>query len=64
MSKTRVREKPATDDLVGSFRRFGSYGVVYEVLRIEDDQNAIIRVVESGEEASYPIRQILADPKA
>ena len=63
MAKSAVREKPAHHDLVGKFRRFGEYGVVYQILKIEDDDAfATIRVVESGETLKYPIRKILVEP--
>ena len=50
--------------LVGTFRRFGSGGPVYEVLAIRNDGTALIRVVESGEELDYPIAKILDDEEA
>lgn len=50
--------------LVGSFHRFGESGVAYEVLRLQDETHARIRVLESGEELSYPVKDIAADPQA
>lgn len=57
------------DDLVGTFRRFGNHGPVYEVVSIRAGQTgtnvlALIRVVESGEELDYSIREIMDDPIA
>jgi hypothetical protein len=48
--------------LVGRVRRFGPYGVLYEIVKILDDQRALIRVIDTGEEAPYSIDKILADP--
>jgi hypothetical protein len=50
--------------LVGQFRRFGEEGPAYEIVRIEDKDNAWIRVVCSEEELAYPIAEIVADPIA
>lgn len=57
------------DDLVGTFRRFGPYGPCYEIVSVPTghtgtDVVALIRVVESGEELDYPIRDIIDDPIA
>jgi Family of unknown function (DUF5397) len=64
MTKSAVQERPAHQELEGKFRRFGQYGVVYQVLKIDDDTYATIRVVESGETLKYAIRKILAEPNA
>jgi len=65
MAKVVVQEKPAErEGLVGSFKRFGPHGVAYQVVKVDDDEFATIRVVESGETLEYPIRKILADPAA
>jgi hypothetical protein len=48
--------------IAGSIHRFGRDGILYEVLRKVDDRSAIIRVIETGEETTYPIREIQADP--
>jgi hypothetical protein len=48
--------------LVGTVRRFGPHGVLYEVLRFVDDKHALIRVIDTGEETSYPVDMIIADP--
>ncbi len=50
--------------LVGEFKRFGEDGPAYEILRIEDDREATIRVFTSGEELRYPIVEILNHPDA
>ena len=54
--------------LVGTWRRFGSDGPVYEIIgvgRDTPDGNRVmrIRVVESGEEADYKMTDILDDPR-
>jgi hypothetical protein len=49
-------------ELVGTVRRFGPHGVLYEVIKIIDDQRALVRVLDTSEETAYPIRKILADP--
>ena len=48
--------------LVGHVRRFGPYGVLYEVVKILDDKRALIRVFDTGEETPYSLDKILADP--
>ena len=52
--------------LIGTFRRFGDLGPVYDVLDIArsspDESRMHIRVVESGEELDYPYSAIIEDP--
>jgi hypothetical protein len=48
--------------LVGSVPRFGPHGVLYQVIRILDDQRALIRILDTGEETPYALTKILADP--
>ena len=48
--------------LVGSFHRIGHYGPPYEVLRLIDEKEALIVLLETGEEVEYPIADILTDP--
>ena len=55
-------------DSIGTWRRFGSLGPVYEIIANgPDTQNGVrsmrVRVVESGEEADYSIDDILGDPR-
>jgi hypothetical protein len=50
--------------LIGQVRRFGDAGPAYEILRIDSNDEAWIRVVFSGEELAYPIAEIVADPIA
>jgi len=54
--------------LVGTWRRFGLFGPVYEIISVGDklanDDNLMrVRVVESGEELDYRFADILDDPK-
>ncbi len=56
-------------DLIGSFRRFGERGPVYQIVSAAEglvgtNVELRIRVVESGEELDYPLRDILNDPIA
>lgn len=55
-------QTPTPPSLVGHVRRFGPHGVLYEVLKILDDKRALIRVIDSGEEAPYSLDKIFADP--
>jgi hypothetical protein len=48
--------------LAGAIRRFGPHGILYEVLELTDRERARIRVIETGEEITYPISSISADP--
>ena len=58
---------PGPESLIGSFRRFGPFGPVYQVIeKLRDEDNDIImkvRVVDTGEEAEYRYTHILDDPK-
>jgi hypothetical protein len=54
-------------DLVGTFRRFGERGPVYEIAGASPAKSGAevelwVRVVETGEELSYPLRDVLSDP--
>jgi hypothetical protein len=53
--------------LVGTWRRFGVAGPVYEIVSTDrelagGDRFMRIRVVESGEELDYRLAEVLADP--
>ena len=54
-------------DLVGTWRRFGAVGPVYEIIGVgqptDADQFMRIRVIESGEEADYKLADVLDDPR-
>lgn len=54
--------------LVGSWRRFGPSGPVYEIIGAAHTDNAgtscmRIRVLESGEEIDYRLTDLLEDPE-
>ncbi len=51
-------------DLVGSFRTFGEYGPIYQVVRPVNGQKLHVVVVQTGEELDYPTEQALLDPEA
>ena len=55
--------------VVGTFRRFGSAGPVYEVVGFGDsdpagEQLMRIHVFDSGEDANYKLKDVLDDPVA
>jgi hypothetical protein len=59
---------PQPANLVGTWRRFGSVGPVYEIIGIGDelsggDRLMRVRVVETGEEVDYRLAEILDDPR-
>jgi hypothetical protein len=67
-----LRDKMATlsaDDekkLVGTFRRLGEYGPVYEIVgfRLEEGSKvAEIEVPESGEKTTLSVEEVLSDPQ-
>ena len=49
--------------VVGQVRRFGSRGVPYEVISVLSPQDIRIRVLTTGEEATYSVVDLLADPE-
>jgi hypothetical protein len=54
------------ENLVGTFRRF-PYGPVYQVIAVRTEGAASvadIELPESGEKATLPLEQILANPTA
>src|ERR1700733_9635960 len=59
---------PVPDNLVGTWRRFGAVGPVYEIIHAGTelgggDRVMRIRVVETGEELDYRLAEILDDPR-
>jgi hypothetical protein len=48
--------------LIGTVRRFGPHGVLYEIVKFLDDRNALIRVIDTGEETAYSLAKIWGDP--
>ena len=51
-------------DLVGSYRRFGREGPVYQVVGRVDAGMLSILVVQTGEILNYPASKALEDPEA
>jgi len=63
---TGLLPQPAT--LVGTWRRFGTLGPVYEIIDAgrempNGDQMMRVRVIETGEEVDYKFTDILDDPR-
>ncbi len=59
---------PHPQALIGTWRRFGAAGPVYEIVGIgrelaEGDCEMRVRLVETGEEVDYRFTDILDDPK-
>jgi hypothetical protein len=59
---------PQPSSLIGTWRRFGAQGPVYEILTAGKelgggDQLMRVRVVETGEEVDYRLAEILEDPR-
>ena len=57
-------ESSIVNELVGTYRTFGSEGPVYQVEAKVDESKVHIVVVESGEELDYAVDRALADPEA
>jgi hypothetical protein len=54
--------------LIGTWRRFGVAGPVYEIVSegkrlTTGDETLRVRVIETGEELDYKLADILEDPK-
>ena len=59
---------PQPQTLVGTWRRFGTVGPVYEVIGVgeelpDHDCMMKVRVVETGEVVAYRFTDILDDPR-
>lgn len=48
---------------LGWIRRFGSRGVLYEVIALLPPNDVRIRVISTGEEATYRVADLLNDPE-
>jgi hypothetical protein len=62
-----IRTIPRPLDLVGTIRRFGPTGPVYEVTGVIDDRNdeqavLVVEIPESGETVEVPYLQAVFDP--
>ena len=51
------------DAIIGSYRRFGEVGTVYQIIDKLDNDTVKIHVLETEEETSYPIKFALKDPQ-
>ena len=54
--------------LIGTWRRFGLSGPVYEIVSEAkklpfEDETVRVRVIETGEELDYKLADVLDDPK-
>ena len=54
----------SADDLLGSYRTFGTDGPLYKVIGKTGETKVRIVVVESGEELDYLVERALRDPEA
>lgn len=68
MSQSAASFIPDPSELVGTFRRFGSFGPSYEVIALGaeeplGDRWMKVKVLESGETFDYRFSAILDDPK-
>jgi hypothetical protein len=52
------------DDLIGTFRSFGEFGPVYQVVRKVDESSLHVVVLQTGEALDYPVNRALNDPEA
>ncbi len=64
---TNPAKLPQPANLVGTWRRFGAAGPVYEIIGAgnelpDGDRLMRVRVVETGEEVDYRLAEILDDP--
>jgi AAA+ ATPase superfamily predicted ATPase len=60
--ETETKKQPQLS-LVGTIRRFGKNGVLYEVVRQIDVDSILIRVLDTDEETTYPAADALQDPQ-
>ena len=68
MNHALLTPRAHPDGLVGTWRRFGAVGPVYEIIATGQelpggDRLMRVRVVESGEELDYRLAEILDDPR-
>jgi len=48
--------------IIGSVRRFGPDGILYEIKSVIDESSVLVRVIETGEEVIYPADAVHQDP--
>ena len=61
MAATSYKVEP--EKLVGTFRRFGEFGPVYEILAMQAGGMVEIEVPETGEKTSVSLDEVLEDPE-
>ncbi|MFM2393057.1 MAG: hypothetical protein RLZZ546_1039, partial [Bacteroidota bacterium] len=57
------------ENILGTFKKFGSLGIAYEIIDILVEKNNLdrmvkIKVIETNEETEYPYEQAINDPEA
>lgn len=57
-------ESSVVNELVGTYRTFGERGPLYEVQGKVDEETVHIKVIPSGEELDYAVKDAIADPEA
>ena len=57
-----TNEQAKANSIIGSYKRFGDDGIVYEVLDFIDDKTIKILVLDTGEETPYPLKDAENDP--
>lgn len=57
-----IVQEQIPQDFIGSYRRFGQDGVVYQVLSALDEDTIKILVLETGEETPYSLKSAQQDP--
>ena len=53
----------SAEKLVGTFRRFGKFGPVYEIVAVKGG-NVKVEVPETGEKLIVAVNDVLSDPSA
>lgn len=66
--RTESTSLPQPRNLIGTWRRFGVTGPVYEIVGVgralgDDDCLMRVRLIETGEEVDYRFTDILDDPR-
>ena len=67
MSAQTLDPRPSPDSLIGTWRRFGAVGPVYDIVGIgttlpTGDRAMLVRVVGTNEEVDYRLADLLDDP--
>jgi hypothetical protein len=65
MNEAALFHAPSSSELtklIGTYRTIGEYGPIYQVLSILDSKRAKVVLLETDEEVTYGIEDILQDP--